>query len=415
MTPAIDDHLARLGAALKQLAVTSDEAREHAKRGEERELALALARMRDQWQPVRVATRRIGAGGEIPATLDELGALCRAREHATEIGCAIDTIATRRGAGEQTPGMIADALLPPSWDRSRDVFVLGGPTRAALADALVARQQRRIIVVGDGERRADWPEDVLAAEDAAGARGAIDRWAEDPPTNIYAYQCPDGIGAELEYALAAVASGRGTVASFASLWVRQGIANMISVAHLPTVLDMAPGLFAGRPMIILGAGPSLARNIEQAKALQGRAVIVAVSHALGACQRAGLTPNVSIVVDPEDARYHFDGYPVADLDTLILAATAHPSLYQLPARQILTVAANGQNDRWLYEAAGAETPIVPAGGTVTSLALMLGARWGCDPIVFLGQDLAFADDGHVYAAGTIDDGTHAVPDAGGGE
>jgi hypothetical protein len=127
-------------------------------------------------------------------------------------------------------------------------------------------------------------------------------------------------------------------------------------------------------------------------------------------QAAGVTPDLVLTVDPQDVRYHFAGCDVSG-SCLVNAVTAHPALFELPARRFLTLSANGAIDDWMFERIG-ESPVVPGGGSVATSALSLALRWGCDPIVFVGLDLAFAD-GRYYVATSSDGDARAEVDGDG--
>jgi hypothetical protein len=160
-------------------------------------------------------------------------------------------------------------------------------------------------------------------------------------------------------------------------------------------------------MIIVAPGPSLATNIDQLRALDGRAVLACFSHSLKPVVAAGLTPDLVITVDPQDVRYHFAG---ADLSKtcLVNAVTAHPALFQLGARGYLSCAANSLLDNWIFDGLGEEARI-PGGGSVATSAFSLALRWGCDPIVFVGLDLSFPG-GNYYVSSSVDGHARAVAD-----
>lgn len=199
-------------------------------------------------------------------------------------------------------------------------------------------------------------------------------------------------------ALEVAAGSRATVEAFGALFARQGIANLPEIARHPSAASLASA-FAGRAAVLVSPGPSLDRNVHELRGLAGRVVIVAVSHALHALLRAGVTPDVVIATDSQDLRYHFDGVPLGDA-TLVLGATVHPDLFALPARAIVTVGANTVIDAWLYEAIEPYLE-VPSGGSVATTAFSLARLWGFSSIALVGQDLAFSG-GRFYAASSVD-------------
>lgn len=200
-------------------------------------------------------------------------------------------------------------------------------------------------------------------------------------------------------AMAVAEGSRATVERFGDLFARQGIANLPSIAAHPSIAALR-GRFAGVPAILVSPGPSLEKNVHALREVRGRALVVAMSHALSALARAGVVPDLAIATDSQDLRYHFDGAPIAELGGLVLGAAVHPDLFALPARRFFTVGANTHVDAWLYEAMEPHAP-VPSGGSVATTAFALARAWGAGPIALVGQDLAFSD-GRFYAPSSVD-------------
>jgi hypothetical protein len=194
-----------------------------------------------------------------------------------------------------------------------------------------------------------------------------------------------------------------TVRAFSRTWIEQGAANIPALARVPSIAALDDA-FVGVPMVIAAPGPSLARNVEQLRALRGRAVITAFSHSLRPLLAAGVTPDLVITVDPQDVRYHFAGCDVSQ-SFLLNGATAHPSLFDLPARGCFSLSANSALERWLFDGLG-EDASVASGGSVATCAYSLALRWRCDPIVFVGLDLSFPG-GAYYIASSHDGNAHA--------
>lgn len=208
-------------------------------------------------------------------------------------------------------------------------------------------------------------------------------------------------------ALEVAAGSRATVEAFGSLFARQGIANLPALAAHPSASALV-GAFAGGAAVLVSPGPSLDRNVHELRGLAGRVAIVAVSHALHALHRAGVSPDVVIATDSQDLRYHFEGVPLGDV-TLVLGAAVHPELFALPARAVITVGANTVIDAWLYEALEPYLE-VPSGGSVATTAFSLARLWGFSCIALVGQDLAFSG-GRFYAASSVDGDARVESDA----
>ncbi len=308
--------------------------------------------------------------------------------------------------------VLADAMLPAAWDFERDLVVLAGAELAPVAHVLADLGQRRIIMLGDAEL----PASAIRVQSVEELAIAIHTMTPISPTQL-TLRASTSVDPDLVERCASTARDclgdlrvhHNTVRAFSRTWIEQGTRNLPELATWPTVEDIGDAL-AGVPMVIVAPGPSLAKNIEQLRALQGRAVICCFSHSLKPVVAAGCVPDVIVSVDPQDVRYHFAGCDVR-ASYLVNGATVHPALYELPARGVLTLASNGPLDTWLFEALGA-TPHVVGGGSVATTAFSLALRWRCDPIVFLGLDLSFPG-GKYYISTSSDGGARAEIDANG--
>lgn len=165
-------------------------------------------------------------------------------------------------------------------------------------------------------------------------------------------------------------------------------------AYLSTPpIDMLHDHFAGCPGIVVSAGPSLWKNIDQLARAQGKAVLCAVQTTLKPLLERGIEPDFVTSLDfHQMSRRFFQG--IDDLSGVHLVAepkcTWHVvdvydgpvSILESPFAHLLlgnTLASRGS---------------LPPGATVAHLAFYLARYLGCDPIIFVGQDLAFS--GHVF-------------------
>lgn len=161
----------------------------------------------------------------------------------------------------------------------------------------------------------------------------------------------------------------------------------------------------GYPAVCVGAGPSLVKNVHllQDPEVRRNVVVIAVQTALRPLLDRGIRPDFVTALDysPICARF-YEGLPELPDVTLVAEPKANAAIldaYPGPIR----VCRDGFNDMLLGDPrnGGLARPIVPikGGATVAHLSFYLAQHLGCDPIMFLGQDLGFSD-GLYYAPGT---------------
>jgi len=189
--------------------------------------------------------------------------------------------------------------------------------------------------------------------------------------------------------------------------LRNLLMNFDFYAGCPGVGDLA-GACAGRPAVVVSAGPSLRRNIDllARPGVRDRVVIVAVQTVLKQLLERGIRPHFVTALDwHEISRRFYEGLTPDDVRgvTLVADAKANPAILaafpgaiRCPADPVLDAALGGAHRH--------DPAALPAGATVAHLAYYLARHLGCDPVMLIGQDLAFTD-GQYYGPGAA---IHAV-------
>jgi hypothetical protein len=155
---------------------------------------------------------------------------------------------------------------------------------------------------------------------------------------------------------------------------------------------------AKQPAIIVSAGPSLRKNKQLLLEAAGSAVIVAVQTTLQPLLEMGIEPDYVTSLDYHAICTRFFEKLPKDLRTELIAepkaSSAVLKLYPGP----ITILGNEFSER-LVRDMGLKKTTLRAGATVAHLAFYLAEHLGCDPIIFVGQDLGFSD-GLCYTPGT---------------
>lgn len=156
--------------------------------------------------------------------------------------------------------------------------------------------------------------------------------------------------------------------------------------------------FANKPAIIVSAGPSLNKNINLLHEAKGKAIIMAVGTAVKALQKQGIQPDFIVTIDPHPLNYeHFKEVDTTKAVLITEVQANHMILanYKGP----MFISGGTPVLQWfgdLFEDKG----MMESGGSVANSALSMAYKMGANPIVLVGQDLAYAIDGHSHAAGT---------------
>ncbi|MFC2076566.1 6-hydroxymethylpterin diphosphokinase MptE-like protein [candidate division KSB1 bacterium] len=167
------------------------------------------------------------------------------------------------------------------------------------------------------------------------------------------------------------------------------------IGNLP-VYAVCPGVnrlfgkFTGVPVVIIAAGPSLDKNLPYLRSLKGRALLIAVDTIIRTLQKEGVDPDMVLSIDytAHTGRY-FEG---VDSSRYVLAFD--PEVYPdvLRYHQGLKFAIDLEGKpvlKWARNYAG-HKGLLPKGLSVAHTAFSLALEMGCEPIIFVGQDLAFS-------------------------
>ena len=409
------DQLSQWRSLLVELVELGDVLCKAVETGEPLTAIAAMARMRR----VRADLSRVQGTTDLSgdakqlAAIREVSALTAHARHAEAVMDVwlarplppdIELAATPLGAAA-----IADAMLPTVWDYDNELVILVGPGLESVAEILRDLGQRRIVIMRGGKVRG-----AIQVETERELIGAIRTMTPCPPNRVAVRTACEALREDAEGAanlsaetLADLRIVRNTVQNFSTTWLEQGTANLPSIASWPSIQAL-DGKFAGKPMVIVAPGPSLAANSHLLASLRGKAIICCLSRALKPVIAAGVTPDLIITVDPQDLRYHFTGIDVSR-SCLVNGVTVHPALFDIASRAV-TMSANGAVESWMFGGVD-ENPELGCGGSVATTAFCLALRWRCDPIIMVGLDLSFPN-GNYYVAGSSDAGARVVVEDG---
>lgn len=184
-------------------------------------------------------------------------------------------------------------------------------------------------------------------------------------------------------------------------WIQQFFENSRYFSEMET-LDALAGQFEGKPALIISRGPSLDAMLPHIQSLQGAAVLIAVGGALRRLYETGITPDFSLFYDANGMREQVHGLPESYLREITFVASpfTQPTVFEMPSRgKFLMLAQNNtQFVDFLDQAFSQKHLRLGGGGTVSIIGFQMAQILRCDPIVLVGQDLAFPNR-QVYAGG----------------
>lgn len=168
---------------------------------------------------------------------------------------------------------------------------------------------------------------------------------------------------------------------------------------------------SGCPAVIVSAGPSLDKNIQELKKAQGSAFIIVVDTALKAALRAEIIPDLTVCVDPRKEIVFFKHEKVKNVPAVFGMDIPHEIIEGHVGNRFYM--GSGEFDIANYfrrKYYGKDYSTIATGGSVANTAVALAEVLGFRTIILIGQDLAFTD-GRGHTKDAYDDENKNINDA----
>lgn len=174
---------------------------------------------------------------------------------------------------------------------------------------------------------------------------------------------------------------------------QQNASNLVACMQTENVLNLYD-VFKGKPAIIVSAGPSLEKNIDILHQAQNKAVIIACDASWNACKLHGVTPNAIATIERgmETYQYYFEG-KTFDKETVLLGPTlSWPNTYKEFDGKKVVISKNDDGvDGWWGKQFD-NLDHINVGMSCATLGYAVAELMGCNPIILIGQDLAYTDN-----------------------
>ncbi|MGL4731450.1 MAG: motility associated factor glycosyltransferase family protein [Clostridium sp.] len=187
---------------------------------------------------------------------------------------------------------------------------------------------------------------------------------------------------------------RNTNINLSQAWFKTLMNNFDAISK-STPLNYLTGKYENVPAIIVSAGPSLEKNIDQLKGVEN-ALILSGGRTLKPLLEKKIEPHGLVVIDPADKCYDLvDGYiDKIDCPLFFYDGTNSDVVNNHKGPKVITGGNPAIDKIFNMDIEG-----MNFGGSVAHSSALLAATLGCNPIIFIGQDLAYTNDkGHADIA-----------------
>ncbi|AZT91658.1 DUF115 domain-containing protein [Caldicellulosiruptor changbaiensis] len=163
------------------------------------------------------------------------------------------------------------------------------------------------------------------------------------------------------------------------------------------------------PAIIIAAGPSLEENIERIRKLRSDVIIIVVSRVSKYLLQNRIIPDYIVVSDPFPiVQEHLTNISSKVNIPLIALSTAYKGVInEWSSTKYLAFQKNFNLAEEYAKGNSLET--LEVGGSVSTLAVEVAIKFGCNPIIFVGLDLAFTGNKvHAFEGSVIHDYNYLI-------
>lgn len=143
-----------------------------------------------------------------------------------------------------------------------------------------------------------------------------------------------------------------------------------------------------RPAIIVSAGPSLDKNINELKKAKDKAFIIVVDTALKAVLRAGIVPDLTITIDPHKPLILFEDERIRKLPMIFCIMSNKHVMDSQKGKKIFF----GDSESYIqaiFNKYDKKLSTLETGGSVACNAFSTAVFLGFKNIILVGQDLAY--------------------------
>ncbi|MBU7008496.1 6-hydroxymethylpterin diphosphokinase MptE-like protein [Phosphitispora fastidiosa] len=195
---------------------------------------------------------------------------------------------------------------------------------------------------------------------------------------------------------------------FQKLWTTNIVKNFTHVLNSPNVLLGKRKCFFNKPAILVASGPSLEEEIENLREIRqkGLAYIFSVGTALNALVKRGIYPHAACTYDPSEENQivcrEVLEKDIKSIPLLFGSTVGHETVEKYPGPKMHMLISQDSLARFCLKPQGSESlDFINDAPSIAVIALQLLYKLGFNPIILVGQNLAYLDgknytDGSTY-------------------
>lgn len=207
-----------------------------------------------------------------------------------------------------------------------------------------------------------------------------------------------------------------TIVRYTDVNAKNIFSNMKYLFEGYSVADLKGILPKDVPAIIVSAGPSLNKNLNDLRAAVGKACIIATDTAMKPLLNAGIIPDMFVIVDGLKPAFLFDHPDISKCAMVTMTGVSVEPMQMHKGKKFFYYNESVYENKLIRIIDGMEErkvclPDLPSGGSVATSAYSLGVYMGAKTVILVGQDLALTGN-KVHVDGAFEDEKFEIDDSG---
>lgn len=162
-----------------------------------------------------------------------------------------------------------------------------------------------------------------------------------------------------------------------------------NIAEYDEVVNNLFNKFEEKSIFLVAAGPSLDKNKILLKNIDSESIIISMGRSVKVLLKEGIIPNYIIITDPSDYLYDLQlkGLDI-DVPIIILSTCDKAVMKNYKGKKYIALQEGYKKSENYAKKLNIKT--VQTGGSVATTSLDVSIKMGGNPIIFVGQDLAYS-------------------------
>ncbi len=186
---------------------------------------------------------------------------------------------------------------------------------------------------------------------------------------------------------------------YISCFFNQTLQKLDKKIELPDIYRLE-NKFKNKPAIIVSAGPTLYENIDRLKQYQNNAIIFCVGTAFKVLKENNIKVDFLNIIEFNDCTEQLRTYDTSNINFISEPSTHYKFFEREFRRHFLTFSQENLANNWYMNITEQTDKFFEAKGTVSYHALYSAKVLGCNPIILLGQDLAYTHN-QLYSENSV--------------